>query len=419
MAEVGPDGSPRLVDLPGATLDEGLPLSAAARASRVAALQEAYDAYRARHGRARRLVVVVARRERPLPDAELAAALGGLRDAPEVRPLGAPHAVLALLRHRGAAGDGRYAVCDLGARAAEVTLCAVAGPSVAVLDGAEHAPAAGLGDAFDAALLAGAGLPHDAAGRAALAAARRGPDAGQRLRSALDRAARNPDVYDATTVYWLGERPVTVRDFRTALAAVTTALDGTLDTVGTGHAVVPVGGLARLAPLHTHLAARHRITGLAGTDVDPCHAAVLGAALVAAGLVDPGDRYPHAVCVSAHRMVGGRLRSEELEISPAGALEPGRAPVFAQSGGRPVNVRPAPGAQRRVVVGVRGTAGGPVLPVRTVHIPPGAPGDRCHLGVRLSADGVAHLVLRPVGATTTGTEIELGRLPVDLTRTHH
>ncbi|MFF4353625.1 hypothetical protein [Streptomyces sp. NPDC001530] len=417
VARVAPDGStPGLVDLPGGTPDEGLALSTTARGSRVTALTETYDAFRARHGPVRRIVVVLPQREKAELTRQLGSAFAGVPDAPELRPLGTPHAVLALLRHSGSAADGRYVVCDLGARAADISVCAVTGHSVALVDAVSRAPAEGLGDGFDAALLADAGLPADAAALSALAAVRREDGAAQRLQSLLARAERSPGVYDSTTVHWLGDRQVRAGVVRRSLAAVTTVLDTALDgfRVGGRPSLVAVGGLSRLSPLHDHLGARHELVALPGEGTDPCHAAVLGAALVAAGLVDPGDRYPHAVCVGTHRMVAGELRTEELEISPAGTLEPGAPPVFAESGGQRVRIRAAQGAQREVVVSVRAVPGGAGVPVRSVRVPPGSPGERCHLGIRLSVEGIAHLVLQPVGAGA-GTELPLGPLPVDLT----
>jgi hypothetical protein len=415
-------GTPRLLDLPGFLPGEGLPLPAGA-ADRGGALRRAYAAYRTRYGTPARVVVVVPQQGRAEHARRAADALTAAHTAdqpPPIRVLAVPHAVLALLRHRGEAAPGGYAVCDLGAGAAEVSVCHLAPGAVAVTSCAGHAPDGGYGAVLDAALLSAAGLAADEAGLRALDAARAEEGAGPRLDVALSRALTHPDRYDATTVHTLDGRPVPVGAARQALVRLTAGLDQALAAASDGGPLpraVAVGGLARFGPLVRHLA----VSGPPGLaelppGVDPASAAVLGAALVAEGLVDPQDRYPHAVWVAAHRTEAGRPLTRELLLSPAGALEPGGETLFAREEGRRTRVRTGPpgtSAQRPVQVRVRDADGSRTAQVGALTLPDAAEGDRFHVGVRLAVDGTARLVLEPLGAGPPG-EFPLGRLPLDL-----
>lgn len=420
IARTGSDGTPELVALPGSVPEEGLPVQAAAGSGRNTSLHAAYTAYCAHFGPPDRVVVVVPQRDRAEHARGVLDTLTaghGTGRTPEIRVLSTPHAVLSLVRHAGTATAGRYAVCDLGATAAEVSLCALTSGAVAVVGSGRHAPADGYGAGFDAALLAGAGLPDDEAVRRELAAVRSGEGAARRLDLAVGHAERHPGKYDDTPVHRVSGRDITAGVVRRALGRLTAGADRALDeALGGTHVappVVAVGGGARLRPLDRHLATRRgTVVGLlAGTD--PALAAVFGAALVAAGAIDPGDRYPHAVCVAGHRTAGGEPRPDELLVSPAGVLEPGGPVVFAERAGHRVRVRTAPGSARPVRVRVRDSGGRTTAAVRTVTVPCRAPGDRFHVGVRIDADGAALLVLQPVGFGTS-TEFPLGTLPTDL-----
>jgi hypothetical protein len=207
---------------------------------------------------------------------------------------------------------------------------------------------------------------------------------------------------------------------RQALVRLTAGLDQALAAASDGGPLpraVAVGGLARFGPLVRHLAAAGP-PGLVELPpgVDPASAAVLGAALVAEGLVDPQDRYPHAVWVAAHRTEAGRPQTRELLLSPAGALEPGGETLFARQEGRRIRVRTGPpgtSAQRPVQVRVRDADGSRTAQVGALTLPDAAEGDRFHVGVRLAVDGTARLVLAPLGAGPPG-EFPLGSLPLDL-----
>ncbi|MFG2881602.1 sugar kinase [Streptomyces sp. NPDC048297] len=460
VARTGPDGTPELVELPGTVPGEGLPTPAGVSGDRGAALRMAYTRYREQCGTPGKVVLVVPPQERAVLAREWAVPPQGRvvppgdGGMPRPRLLDTPHAVLALLRHAGTRLTPRLLVCDLGASAAEVTECAVAGGSVAdgsmtggsVADGsmtggfvaggsvpgrsvsdgfvavvrvARYAPADdGYGAAFDAAVLAGAGLPDDdpdvlrELGRARARNARR-------IEVALDRMAARPDRADRfadTVVHEVAGREITAGLVHRALTGLTDGLDRALDgltggTPGVGATgqdpsrtpVIAVGGPARSGALLRHLTGRLGRSVPVPGGTDPALAAVFGAALVAGGHIDPADRYPHAVAVRVHRTVVGRPRDGELLVSPPGTLEPGGATVFAEAGGERVRVRTGPadgtggtgGRDVRILVRAAGT--GDAAPVGVVRVPVSGEGVRFHLGVRLAADGTARLVLQPLG----------------------
>ncbi|MFF5335800.1 hypothetical protein [Streptomyces sp. NPDC013181] len=417
LARVGPAGLPEPVELPGAVPGDGLPVPATAAGDRGAALRAAYDAYLRHHDAPDRLIVVVPPHDRAHHARRAADALAGppaTAPAPDIRTLTTPHAVLALLRHTGGAGAGRYAVCDLGASAATVSVCVVTRSAVAVAATARHAPDDGYGAAFDTALLTRSGLTPDDAGHRALAAARAAPGAARRLALVLERAARDPGRLDTAAVHHVAGRPVTAGTLRAALPPLTDGLDRALrDALGPAAAtpLVLTGGVARLDPLRPHLDAAGRPLTALPDGTDPAHAAVLGAALVAAGRADPADRYPYEVWIGAHRTEAGHPADRELLLSAAGALEPGGPPVFAEADGHRIGVRTRAGHPVRVRVGDPATgAGGPV---GTLTLPGGGPADRYHVGVRLAVDGTAALVLQPLGAGPPGA-FPLGTLPADI-----
>ncbi|MET7343651.1 hypothetical protein ACIOEZ_22710 [Streptomyces sp. NPDC087866] len=417
LARVGPGGTPEPVELEGAVPGEGLPVPGAAAGDRGAALRAAYDAYLRHHDAPHRLLVVVPQHDRAAHACRAADALAappGAGPAPDVRTLATPHAVLALLRHTGGVAPGRYAVCDLGAAAAEVSVCTVTPGAVAVAPTSRHAPDDGYGTGFDTALLTRAGLPPDEDHRRALAAVRAEPGAARRLGLVLDRAARDPGRFEATAVHHVAGRPVTAGAVRSALPLLTDGLDRALaEALGPGRdtPLALVGGVARLGPLRPHLDAAGRPLTALPEGTDPAHAAVLGAALVAAGRVDPADRYPYEVRVGAHRTEAGHPADSELLVSAAGTLEPGGPVVFAEADGRRIGVRTRADHPVRVRVGAPGSGAG--TPVRTLTLPGGDATDRFHVGVRIAVDGTAALVLHPLGAGTPGA-FPLGILPADI-----
>ncbi|MEU9573192.1 hypothetical protein AB0D62_25645 [Streptomyces massasporeus] len=411
-------GPPRPVHLPGEVPGEGLPLSAGARGRPVAALREAYGAYLAEYGPPAGAVVVLPRRTARELAGPAAAALAA-EGCPRVRVIGAAHALLALVRHApgAAAGSGEYLVCDAGARAVDAARCTLTGRSVLLRATAEATgPSGRLGAALDTALLAAAGLPDDDEGHRLLAVARQDDPGGRRLGLTVARALRRPDPFDDTPVHRLGDRDVTAGTVRTSLPPLIDAVRRALAEVAappgpaTRPPVLLAGGLARLEPLTRQLEETHRVVP-PPADVDPGYAAVTGGALVAAGLADPGDRYPYAVRISTHSRSAGRLRTEELELATPGTLEPGGDTVFATRDGRPAEVLADAAARRPLRVEAVGSDGRPV-PLPDVTLPVGAPEGLCRIGVRVGADGVAALVLSPVTqGLDAETRLPLGPLP--------
>ncbi|WP_406333534.1 sugar kinase [Streptomyces sp. NBC_00203] len=463
VARVRTDGTPELVEeLPGTVPGEGLPTPVGVRGDRGAALRAAYTAYREHCGTPGQVVLVVPPQERTVPP--------GDDRMPRPRLLDTPHAVLALLRHAGTRTAPRLLVCDLGASAAEVTECAVVGGSVTVARVGRFAPGDdGYGAAFDAAVLAGAGLPDDDPEvlRELVQAMR---ENARRVEVPLDRMAARPDRADRfadTVVFAVAGREITAGMVHRALDGFTGGVDRALAglpgvrTAGPDPyrtQVIAVGSQARFGVLLRHLTGRLGRPTPLPDGTDPALAAVFGAALVAGGHVDPADRYPHAVAVRVHRTVVGRPRDEELLISPPGTLEPGGATVFAEAGGERVRVRtgsadgaggraegtagpvdgtggwadgtarPAEGAGgREVRIVVRAAGTGAAAPAGVVTIPPSGDGARFHVGVRLAVDGTARLVLQPLGRSRPGVhpaedgmlaqsppeEFPLGVLPSD------
>ncbi|MFC7263876.1 sugar kinase [Streptomyces lutosisoli] len=344
VARTRADGTPELVELPGTVPGEGLPTPAGVRGDRGAALRAAYTAYREHCGTPGQVVLVVPPQERAVPPP-------GDGRMPRPRLLDTPHAVLALLRHAGTRTAPRLLVCDLGALAAEVTECAVVGGAVTVARVGGYAPGDdGYGAAFDAAVLAGAGLPTDDPEVLRKHCEARAQSA-RRIEVVLDRMADRPDRADRladTVLYEVAGRAITAGMVYRALDRLTDglerALDGLTEARATGQAsprtaVIAVGGPARSGAFLRHLTGRLGRPVPLPDGTDPALAAVFGAALVAGGHIDPADRYPHAVAVRVHRTVVGRPRDEELLISPPGTLEPGGATVFAEAGGERVRVR--------------------------------------------------------------------------------
>ncbi|MET7507112.1 sugar kinase [Streptomyces albidoflavus] len=421
VARADGEGPPYLVDLPGTVPGEGLPTPDRVRGDRAAALAAAYAAYRAHYGPAGRLVAVVPHGEHLPPARETG--------EPPPRLLGAPHAVLALLRHAGTPPLSPVLVCDLGGAGVGLARCVLTGGTWAVSGPARYAPVpGGYGAAFDRAMLDGAGLPADDPEVLRLLALARARST-RRTEVALDRMVARPDRAGRmadTVVHEVAGGEITAGVVHRAFARLTEGLDRALAGLGQDRTpVLAVGGAARSATLVRHLAERVGLPVPLPEGTDPALAAVLGAALVAAGRVDAADRYPHAVAVRVHRTVGGLPRDEELVISPPGTLAPGGATVFAETGGERVRIGAAPaegGTGREVQLLVRGAGARNGVSATAVTVPAAA-GDRFHVGVRLTADGTAHLVLHPLapevpvphrhGAEPGVREFPLGALPAD------
>ncbi|MEU9077708.1 hypothetical protein [Kitasatospora sp. NPDC048538] len=413
LAHPGPDGLPALADLPGTVPGEGLPVLVGQDPAQV--LAAACAAFRERHGPPAQVVLVAAEAMPPGHLHQVTAAFGATAPVRELRPA---TAVLALLRHHGPAPDGTWAVCVLGTAAVEVSVCVVAPRSVGVRRFVRHTPDGGLGSAFDAALLDAAapddgpgGASDGGAGLEALRVARSVPGAAARWDRTVARAERQPARYDDTPVLWIGTREVPAGAARRALAVLReqvghAAAESGLDDLP----VVAVGGPARIPAIRRAAAGAGREAALpAGTD--PALAAVLGAALVAAGRVDPADRYPYEVLLGARLVRHGRLAATEVVLCGPGRLVPGGATVFAERDGRRLAVGGAGAHAREAEVRVRDAAGGRAVRVGAVTLPASAEGERFHVGIAMAAGGRTRLVLRPVGGHGEPHEHPLGELP--------
>ncbi|MGW1181437.1 sugar kinase [Streptomyces drozdowiczii] len=422
VARVEADGTPRLVDLPGAVPGEGLTTPAAVRGDRDAALRLAYAAYREHCGTPERLVLVVphGEQDRPAPDVGVS----------RPRLLGTPHAVLALLRHAGGPPAWPLLVCDLGASGIDIARCALVGRVVGVSRVTRYAPGPnGYGTAFDAAVLGGAGMAADDPEVLRELALARAANV-RRTEAALGRMALRPDRAERfadTVVHEVSGREITAGVVHRALSRLTDGLDRALEGFRPGPGrlpVIAVGGPARSGALIQHLTERLGPVAAPPDGTDPASAAVLGAALVAAGRADAADRYPYAIAVRVHSTVAGRPRDGELLISPPGTLVSGGATVFAEDRGERVPLRTAPaagGGDREVGLVVRDAGAGTAVSAGTAMVP-GTADARLHVGLRIATDGTARLVLQPLGRSPddanppqlTPTEIPLGALPTEV-----
>ncbi|MGW2248888.1 hypothetical protein ACWCXH_01605 [Kitasatospora sp. NPDC001660] len=409
LAHVRPDRLPALAELPGTVPGEGVPVPAGRDPART--LAAACTAFRERHGPPSQVVLVAPEAMPPVHARRIAEAFGPSTPVIELRPAAA---VLALLRHNGQALDGTWAVCAIGTTTVEVSVCVAAQRSVGVRRFVRHTPDGGLGAAFDAALLNTAitgGGPADDAALTALRAARGAPGAAARWERVIARAEQHPARYDDMAVLWIGDREVPAGTARHALAVLREQVGHTAAEAGLdGLPVVAVGGPARIAAVRRSAAGAGRAVELPAA-ADPALAAVLGAALVAAGLVDPADRYPYEVLIGARRVRHGRLTATELTLCGPGRLVPGGATVFAERGGRRLAVGGAGERPREAEVRVRDAAGGPAVRVGAVNLPASREGERFHVGIAMAATGRTRLVLRPTGGSGEPHEYPLGELP--------
>ncbi|MFD0577943.1 hypothetical protein [Dactylosporangium darangshiense] len=236
-------------------------------------------------------------------------------------PLHPAAAVTAALLHTDpdATDARRVLVCDLGAGRFAFTLCSRDGGRILVVDEALVEPA---GPGMLADLLGTAG-----AGEGAAAAFERTAPSDRVLQDVLTRAAADPELWSDTPVAELADGPL-------AAGAMLAWAEPTAGRIGAA-----LAELAARQPDHVPLAPGDRavvLGGFAGVPqfvaavraaVEPVvrvdgagrwALAATGAALAAAGVVDPVPRYPHAVAVHAHRVAGGLLADEVVELLPAG-----------------------------------------------------------------------------------------------------
>lgn len=408
FAHLDAAGRPVLAELAGTVPGEGLPVAPGRAGDQV--LAAGCAAFGDRFGTPRTVVLLCPDAARPECSRVIAEAFGAEWSTyPRLRPLHRAAAVLALLRHDGRAPDGDWALCELGAAALTVTVCSANARGFALRRAVRRAPSGGFGAAFDDALVGAGPGGADASALQALRYARRVPGSAERLALAVGRAEQDPR-YDDTPVLWVGALEVSAGTVRRALEPLREELRrARAEAAAEALPVVAVGGLARLPALRRLVGDPGRLVELPG-GTDPALAAVLGAALVAAGRVDAADRYPYAVLVGTRRVRQGRLEAAELTLCPAGALVPEAPAVFAVADGRPVPVGGAGATPREVEVWVRGADDGRAVRVGSARLPASAPDERFHVGVALAVDGRARLVLRPLGGGAP-YEYPLGRLP--------
>lgn len=304
----------------------------------------------------------------PSVSVELREALAMLGRPPQ-RLVAAPVAALLWLRHSnpGLAEASRVLVIDVGAGSADLTLCSVSKRAVRVTDAARYVG----GAAWDGASLSGSwtvdgGRPAALAERLVMALAEAAgarprpvgwettqlwrafedalalPAVKERLDVVLQMAAAARRRHGAAPAIRFGGLEISADQFigaceplvRQCVSALGELL-GRQDSrdwprFGTepGDRVVLLGGLAELRPVR---AALLESLGLdpdrpggsllrppAGTSHD---AIARGAALLAAGVADPGDRYLHGLQLEVHRRVRGRLVPAYFELASPGSID--------------------------------------------------------------------------------------------------
>ncbi|MEU8080738.1 hypothetical protein AB0B31_35430 [Catellatospora citrea] len=334
--------------------------------------------------------------------------LATLRNLGVARPrlVSHPRAVLAyLMGGAGQFADGdRVLLVDVGASSVAVTLGAVRDGRPSILD----ATWSGFPDVDQ--LIADAVLGPDPSRPRAIVGLRRAI-AAQRQEQAglvdmlLTEFARGAP---AAVAFEVAGHSVTSTAIHEALAPVRQSVEATVVRLRAAHAadlepgrrwrLVLTGGTA----LTTQVAmVVHRAVGndLDATwnhlvPLDPSqtlHAAAFGAALVAAGAIEPGDRFPSAVTLRAHRVAGGRLTAADLHLCAADELAAGQPePTYAAAGGTPVSVDVSEGAATSFELLIDGQA---VL----VGDQAPSPGTY-HIGLQLDPAGRLDLICREIGS---------------------
>jgi hypothetical protein len=374
--------------------------------------------------------------------AELLAALGWVPR----RLVAAPVAALLWLREHdpALAGAARVAVIDIGAGSAELSLCTMAGRAVRVVDSirlvgrsawegqlpadADRQPT--IAECLMMTLAAAAGARIGPRGQApaywwrAFERALADDRVRDRLDAVLQLAAEARHRHGNARALRFGDVDVTASQLldsceplaRRCVAALGQLLGRQVDPgwqrfgAGDGTRLVLTGGLGTLRPVRTALLSSLGLDpGRPGGVVQAGTGALLdavaqGAALLAAGLADPGDRYPHALRITVNRVVRDRLETGSLQLTAPGTVDlerPGTVYLLDDSGGtaRPllVTVRPptAPPAAGEEPIPVQvAPVGGEAMPAVFQPAAPPEPGIY-RVGVRGGPDGPA-VVLQPV-----------------------
>jgi hypothetical protein len=309
---------------------------------------------------------------------EISSALRQLGWQPK-RLVAAPVAALLWLRHQDPerAAAGKVLVVDAGAGSVDFSLCDVTGTAIRLADSARLV----AGTAW---MTGGSAADETASGQrtlvedlvAALAAGSRQPRTQQqqallwraleaeladggvqgRLDVVLQQAEALPARHRGAPALRFGGLDVTAGEFLAALeplirrsVSILAELLGRQDDPGwrrfggpAGPRVVLLGGLTALWPLRAAL--------LSALGLDPgqpddsvllpdgggrTSAVARGAALLAAGLADPGDHYPHGLRLIVRRVVRDRLVTEYLPLAAPGSIDLERTSVsyLTQPGG--------------------------------------------------------------------------------------
>jgi hypothetical protein len=369
--------------------------------------------------------------------AELEAIFSAL-GRPSARMLATPAAVLLYLRdsHPDLASASNFIVCDLGAAAVTLSVCVITGSRLRVLAFSQvfsvpFGPA-GTHDHVDAGerrpflieSLASALSGEEPADRATrvrrwreLEKALADDEQRERLDAVLEQALADSTRYSGTVALRIGNVTVTAATLLRACTPIADRCATELTRLlrrqrdpawlrpGESTRVVLTGGLSTLRPV------RAALLSAAGLDpVAPGPGAVVldgaealcapafGAALVAAGLAEPGDRYPHGLRLPVHRQVRDQLIPGYLNLAAAASIEVDLGePKFATEPGDKAGVRvPAAasvGSAMPVEVVLAGS--GTVRPAAFDPGEPPPPG-RYHVGVCGHPNGAA-IVLRPAG----------------------
>jgi len=371
---------------------------------------------------------------------DILAALG----RPPGRLVAAPVAVLLQLRHDhpGLASVGRFIVCDVGAGGITLTLCTAGACGIRIRDTIRLTGSLAWGDDTLAAANPDDRLPTLAeilvTALASVSRRETGPAAdatsvrrwralesvlanqGQRDRmdAVLQQATAARHRHGDTVALRFADMRVTAAQLLDGCAPLADRCAVALGRLlarqsdpgwlrpggDAGTRIVLTGGLSGLSPLRDALLAAAALDphapgpGVIEPDnADRLCAAARGAALVAAGAADPGDRYPHALRLPVHRSVRDRIESGHLEIAGPGSIDLQETEtVFVTEDGDPVlvTIRAAAGSSGPVPLAVQIVPGGQAAAVPAVLRPavPPRPGVY-QVGVRGGADG-PHIVLR-------------------------
>jgi hypothetical protein len=357
---------------------------------------------------------------------------------PPQRLVAAPVAALLYLRrkHQDLAAASRVVFCDIGAGSIGLALCLGRGHGVRVADAVQLAGSLAwsgdtladaevgdrpptLAECLVMALAKASGAPVSRGPSAmsvrrwrALEQALADADQRDRLDAVLRHASIARQRYGSAIALRFADLEVTAAHMLDACeplaeraAAVLSGLlkrqdDPAWLRPGTdaGTRIVLTGGLSALPVLRDALLASAGIDPDApgGALIAPDHAerigaAALGAALVAGGQADPGDRYPHGLRLLVHRSVGGRIVSGHLELAAAHSIDMEMAEtVFLTEGGEDVLLTVPPGPPEDVPLPVQVVPAGTGVPVHAAFgsLAPPKPGTY-RVGVRGGPGGVA------------------------------